>query len=84
MLLLLLVELDTQRGLPGLYDGLRMTANLVSSDGELATPEMIQQVGIGSRLRIIYKDINEQISIPLFTLDEQAEQPENPWRYPIE
>ncbi len=82
--LLLLVELDTQRGQPGPYDGLRMTANLVNNNGDLAPPEMIRQVGIGSRLRIIYKDINEQVSIPLFTLDEQAVQPENPWRYPIE
>jgi len=82
--LLLLVELDTQKGLPDAYDGLRMTANLVDSDGQLATPEMIRQVGIGSRLRIVYKDIDEYVSIPLFTLDEQAKQPEKPWRYPIE
>ena len=78
------MELDTQKGLPDAYDGLRMTANLVDSDGQLATPEMIQQVGIGSRLRIVYKDIDEHVSIPLFTLDEQAKQPKKPWRYPIE
>lgn len=82
--LLLLVELDTQRGEPGEFDGLRMTANLVSADGELATPAMVKQVGIGSRLRIVYRDVDENVSIPQFTIDEQAEQPAEPWRYAIE
>ncbi len=82
--LLLLVELDTQRGKPGEFDGIRLTSNLVDAEGELAPPEMVKQVGIGSRLRIVYKDVDENVSIPLFTIDEDAKQPPDIWRYPIE
>lgn len=82
--LLLLVELDSQRGKPDQFDGLRMTANLATADGDLATPEMVKQVGIGTRLRIVYKDVDENVSIPLFTIDEEADQPSKPWRYAIE
>lgn len=82
--MLLLVELDTQKGVPGDYDGLRFTGNLVTPDGELAPEEMVRSVGIGTRLRVVYKDAGEGIAIPLWTIDEEAEQPERPWRYAIE
>ena len=82
--LLLLVELDTQKGKPDEFDGIRMTSNLVTVEGELAPPDMIRRVGIGSRLRIVYKDIDENVSLPLFTIDEEADQPAQPWRYAIE
>jgi len=39
-------------------------------------------VGIGSRLRILFKDAGNDIAIPLWTLDENAQQPASPWRYP--
>jgi uncharacterized OB-fold protein len=80
--LLLLVELDTQRGQPGEHDGIRMTSNLAMPDGELAPPEIVKKVGIGTRLKIVYKDVSDEVSIPLFTIDEDAEQPHHPWRYP--
>ncbi len=82
--LLLLVELDTQKGKPGEFDGIRFTGNLATADGELAPPEMVRSVGIGTRLRIVYKDAGEGISMPLWTIDETATQPARPWRYAIE
>ena len=34
--------------------------------------------------REIRMPIGEGIALPLWCIDEQAEQPEHPWRYPIE
>jgi len=81
--LLLLVELDEQRDEPNEYDGLRLRANLAMTDGTLAPPEMVQSVGIGTRVRVVFKDIGTDIAMPLWTVDEDAVQPE-PWRYSIE
>ena len=82
--LLLLVELDEQRNEPAEFDGLRLQSNLVTADGDLAPPEMVQTVGIGTRVRVVFKDIGDGIAVPLWTVDDEAEQPDSPWRYPIE
>ncbi len=82
--LLLLVELDEQRNEPQEFDGLRLQSNLVTADGELAPPELVRRVGIGTRVRVVFKDIGAGIAMPLWTVDETAEQPEAPWRYPLE
>ena len=82
--MILLVELDTQRGEPTPDEGLRVAGNLVTPDGELAPPEMVQRVGIGSRLRMVFVDAGEGVAIPQWTIDESAPQPERPWRYPQE
>lgn len=82
--LLLLVELDEQRGQPGEHDGLRLTGNLVTATGELAPPEAVAAVGIGSRLRIVFRDLGGGLALPQWTLDADAEQPVIPWRYPGE
>ncbi|MDE2640440.1 MAG: OB-fold domain-containing protein [Chloroflexota bacterium] len=79
--LILMVELDTQRGRPGPDDGVRVTGNLVTADAEYASPELVAQVGIGSRMRMVYRDAGEGIALPMWTLDEDADQPV-PWRYP--
>ena len=79
---LLLVELDEQRGTPGEYDGLRLQGNLATADGEMAPPELVEAVGIGSRVKVVFKDIGPDIAVPLWVLDEDAEQPAQPWRYP--
>ncbi|MGI9476449.1 MAG: Zn-ribbon domain-containing OB-fold protein [Hyphomicrobiaceae bacterium] len=82
--MLLLVELDTQRGQPTEHDGLRVAGNLVTADGELAPPEMVRQVGIGSRMRMVFRKVGDGFALPMWTLDETAEQPGEPWRYPHE
>jgi len=82
--LLLLVELDEQRGQPGEFDGLRMEGNLATSDGSLAGPELVTQVGIGTRVCVVFKDIGDGLAMPLWQVDETATQPEAVWRYPAE
>ena len=81
---LLLVELDEQKDLPNAYDGLRLQGNLAEPDGSLAGPKTVQQVGIGTRVTVVFKRMGDQLSMPLWTIDKDADQPEAPWRYPIE
>jgi len=78
--LLLRVELDEQRGQPTEHEAIRVLGNLVTPDGELAPPELTQQVGIGTRVRVVYVDVGDGFAIPQWTVDENAEQP-TPWRY---
>ena len=80
--LLLLVELDEQRNTPSEYDGLRITGNLATATGELAPPDLVRSVGIGSRVRVVFKPIGDHLAMPLWTPDEDARQPDAPWRYP--
>jgi uncharacterized protein len=82
--MILLVDLDTQKGQPTPHHALRVAGNLVTPSGELAPQEMVRQVGIGSRLRMVFVDAGEGIAIPQWTIDEDAEQPAHPWRYPQE
>ena len=79
--LILMVELDTQRGKPGDHDGVRVGANLVTAHGDLAPPDLVAQVGIGSRMRMVFTDVGEDFALPQWTLDETTDQP-TPWRYP--
>jgi hypothetical protein len=53
----------------------------VSPDGALAPPELVAAVGIGTRMRLVFKDVASGLAVPLWTIDETAEQPA-PWRYP--
>ena len=79
--MILLVELDTQKGAPTEHEALRIHGNLVTPDGEMAPPDMVKRVGIGSRLRMVFADVSDGLSLPHWTIDEDAEQPETPWRY---
>jgi len=79
--MVLLVDLDTQKGKPTEYDALRVVANLATPDGEMATPDMVKRVGIGTRVRMVFKDVSEGLSLPMWTIDEDAKQPAKPWRY---
>ena len=82
--LILLVELDTQKGEPTEAHGLRVGGNLVTPDGELAPPEMVKRVGIGSRMKMVFADVSDGLSLPQWTIDEDVEQPAEVWRYPQE
>ena len=79
-----MIDLDTQKGAPTEHEALRIIANLVKPDGELAPPEVVVSVGIGSRVRMVFTDVADGVAIPQFTLDQEAEQPDQPWRYPVE
>ena len=65
----LLVELDTQRGQPGEGDALRVIGNLVTPDGALAPPELVAQVAIGTRMRLAYTDLAPGLSLPQWCLE---------------
>jgi len=82
--MVLLVELDTQRGEPSAEEGLRIIGNLVTLDGELAPPEVVRTVGIGTRVRMVFSAVSDGFSIPQWIIDEDADQPASPWRYPQE
>ena len=82
--MILLVDLDTQKGEPSAHEALRVAGNLLTAEGEFAPPEMIRKVGIGTRVRMIFKTVSEGFALPQWTIDEAAEQPAHPWRYPQE
>lgn len=80
--MVLVVDLDTQKGAPTEHEALRVFGNLVTPDGVLAPPEAVAKVGIGSRVRMVFTDIVDGLAIPQWTWDQDAEQPARPWRYP--
>jgi uncharacterized OB-fold protein len=79
--LVLLVDLDTQKGKPSEHEALRVVGNLTTPDGRLAPAELVQRVGIGTRVRMVFSDVAPGLALPQWTLDEAAQQP-TPWRYP--
>src|SRR5215472_2089846 len=79
--MVLLVELDTQKGKPTEHESLRVIANLTTPDGILAPPDVVKRVGIGSRMRMVFTDVAPGLSLPQWTIDEGAPQPATPWRY---
>ena len=79
--LVLLVDLDTQKGKPTEHEALRVMANLCTPDGKLAPADQVKQVGIGTRVRMVFSDLQPGLSLPQWTIDTAAPQPK-PWRYP--
>ncbi len=65
--LLLLVELDTQRGQPTADEALRLNGNLVTADGKLAPPELVRAVGIGTRVRMVFTPVAPGLALPQWT-----------------
>ena len=82
--LILLVDLDTQKGKPTEDDGLRVIANLTLPNGEFAPPDVVKSVGIGTRVRMVFSDVSDGLALPQWAIDETATQPAKPWRYPQE
>ena len=82
--LVLLVDLDTQKGKPSEQEALRVAGNLVTPDGALAPPELVRRVGIGTRVRMVFSDVAPGLALPQWTIDDDAAQPAQPWRYPQE
>jgi uncharacterized OB-fold protein len=82
--LVLLVDLDTQKGTPSEHEALRVVGNLATADGRLAPPELVKRVGIGTRVRMVFADVAPGLALPQWAIDESAAQPDKPWRYPQE
>ena len=76
--LILLVDLDTQKGKPTEHEALRIIANLVTSD---LRPEPEANVAIGKRVRVTFQDLSEDFALPQFTLTDEP--PEGRvWKFP--
>ena len=80
--LVLLVDLDTQKGQPTEHEALRVVGNLTTPEGVLAPQEAVSRVGIGTRVRMVFADVAQSLSLPQWTIDDQAPQPAKAWRYP--
>ena len=80
--MVLLVDLDAQKGKPTPDEALRVVGNLTTAGGVLAPPEMVHRVGIGTRVRMVFADVGEGLSLPQWTIDEGT--PGSGWRYPQE
>ena len=79
--LVLLVELDTQCGKPTPDEALRVVGNLVTPDGVLASPADVARVGIGTRVRMVFTDVAAGLSLPQWSIDEDATAKTPIWRY---
>lgn len=79
--LVLIVDLDVQRGLPSPHQALRVVGNLVDSEGNLASTADIEAVGIGTRVRLVFTDVAPGLALPQWTIDKDAHQPAAPWRW---
>ena len=70
--LILMVDLDTQKGEPTPDEALRVVGNLTTPDGQLAPPELVKRVGVGTRVRMVFSDVAEGLALPQWTIDETA------------
>ena len=82
--LILLVDLDTQKGEPTHDEALRVVGNRTTPEGQLAPADQVKQVGIGTRVRMVFSDVAPGLALPQWTIDTTARQPANVWRYPQE
>jgi uncharacterized OB-fold protein len=78
--MILLVDLDTQKGEPTPDEALRVVGNLCTPEGRLSA-EIVRQVGIGTRVRMVFSNVAPGLSLPQWTIDETAQQPATVWRY---
>jgi uncharacterized protein len=78
--LVLLVDLDRQKGRPSAEEALRIVGNLATPEGKLAPPDVVGRVGIGTRVRMVFSDVAPGLALPQWTIDETAQQPKA-WRY---
>ena len=69
--LVVLVELDEQRGQPTADEALRIIANLVKPD---LTFEKEENVAIGKRVNVVFQDLAEHLALPQFTLSDEPPQ----------
>ena len=73
-----LVELDEQRGRPTPDEGLRIIANLVTTDDR---PEAEENVAIGKLVRVTFQDLAAHMALPQFTLIDERPAGRT-WRFP--
>ena len=72
--MIVLADLDSPKGEPSEHEALRGAGVFLDADGEFAPPEMIKKVGIGTRVKMIFKDVCEEFTLHYWTIDEEADQ----------
>ena len=82
--LILLVDLDTQKGEPTPDEALRVVGNLTTPDGQLAPPDLVQAGRHRHPRAHGVQRCRPGLALPQWTIDETATQPANVWRYPQE
>jgi hypothetical protein len=80
--LVLIVELDEQSGAPTREHALRIAGNLVDEHGELATSSQVWEVGIGSRVEMVFTQVGPNIALPNWRLHSGRTGGVAPWRMP--
>ena len=70
--MVLLVDLDTQKGEPTARRGAARHRQSVHAGRQLAPPDMVKRVGIGTRVRMVFSDVSDGIALPQWTIDETA------------
>ena len=78
---ILIVELDFQQNQPNSGDAIRMAGNLADADGQLIYGPGLLQVGIGSRVEMVFSKVSTDMALPMWKLVEASGEP---WRYPSE
>ena len=73
-----LVELDEQRGQPTPDEALRMIGNLVRPNGAM---EEAGRAAINARVRVLFQDLADHLALPQFTLTDEPP-PAPLWRLP--
>ena len=76
-----LQDVTVVQAIGGAGEALRVIGNLCTPDGQLAPPELVKSVGVGTRVRMVFSDVSDGIALPQWTIDEAADQPAKPWRY---
>ncbi|MFM0045614.1 Zn-ribbon domain-containing OB-fold protein [Paraburkholderia sediminicola] len=80
--LVAIVDLDVQKGRPSAQEALRVVGNLVDGEGRLASPAEIAKLGIRTRVRLVFTDVAPGLSLPQWTIDEDASRSAvRPWRW---
>ena len=78
--LVLLVDLDTQKGEPTPDEALRVIGNLCGRTACSRRRTTVKRVGIGTRVRMVFTDVAPGLALPQWTIDETADGG-TPWRY---
>ncbi len=82
--LVAIVDLDVQKGQPTAQEALRVVGNLVDGEGRFASLAEIGKFGIGARVRLVFTDVAPGLSLPQWTIDEQANRSASrPWRWDV-
>ena len=82
--LVLLVDLDAQKGKPTEHEALRVVGNLATPDGRLAPPEMVGRSASARACAWCSATWRRASPCRSGPSTRAAAQPEKPWRYPQE